>query len=70
MGLLLSWVILPELHLGTAASDLTPPTVLVVDRVTAVSAAAGLAVACLAAGQVAARVGGRFQLVRQLRDLA
>jgi hypothetical protein len=70
MGLLLSWVILPELHLGTAASDLTPPTILVVDRVTAVSAAAGLAVACLVAGQVAARVGGRFQLVRQLRDLA
>jgi hypothetical protein len=70
MGLLLSWVILPELHLGTAASDLTPPTILVVDRVTAVSAAVGLAVACLVAGQVAARVGGRFQLVRQLRDLA
>jgi|GEM_PF-5512863 len=69
MGLLLSWVILPELHLGTAASDLTPPTVLVVDRVTAVSAAVALAVACLLAGQVAARVGGRFQLVRQLRDL-
>jgi ABC-type antimicrobial peptide transport system permease subunit len=70
MGLLLSWVILPELHLGTAASDLTPPTVLVVDRATAASAAVGLAVACLLAGQVAARVGGRFQLVRQLRDLA
>jgi hypothetical protein len=70
MGLLLSWVILPELHLGTSASDLTPPTVLVVDRVTAVWAAVGLAVACLLAGQVAARVGGRFQLVRQLRDLA
>jgi hypothetical protein len=70
MGLLLSWVILPELHLGSAASDLTPPTVLVVDRVTAVSAAVALALACLVAGQVAARVGGRFQLVRQLRDLA
>jgi hypothetical protein len=70
MGLLLSWVILPELHLGTAASDLTPPTILVVDRVTAISAAAALAIACLLAGQVAARVGGRFQLVRQLRDLA
>jgi hypothetical protein len=70
MGLLLSWVILPELHLGTAASDLTPPTVLVVDRVTAGSAAVALALACLLAGQVAARVGGRFQLVRQLRDLA
>jgi hypothetical protein len=70
MGLLLSWVILPELHLGTAASDLTPPTLLVVDRVTAVSAAVALALACLLAGQMAARVGGRFQLVRQLRDLA
>ncbi len=70
MGLLLSWAILPELHLGAAASDLTPPTILVVDRVTAASAAAGLAIACLLAGQVAARVGGRFQLVRQLRDLA
>jgi hypothetical protein len=70
MGLLLSWVILPELHLGTAASDLTPPTILVVDRATAVSAAVAIAVACLLAGQVAARVGGRFQLVRQLRDLA
>lgn len=70
MGLLLSWVILPELHLGTAASDLTPPTILVVDRVTALSAAVGLAIACLLAGQVAARVGGRFQLVRQLRELA
>jgi hypothetical protein len=44
--------------------------VLVVDRATAASAALGLAVACLLAGQVAARVGGRFQLVRQLRDLA
>jgi hypothetical protein len=70
MGLLLSWVILPELHLGTAASDLTPPTILVVDRATAVSAAAAVAIACLLAGQVAARVGGRFELVRQLRDLA
>ncbi len=70
MGLLLSWVILPELHLGTAASDLTPPTILVVDRVTAVSAAVGLALSCLVAGQLAASVGGRFQLVRQLRELA
>jgi hypothetical protein len=70
MGLLLSWVILPELHLGTAASDLTPPTILVVDRATALSAAIAVAIACLLAGQVAARVGGRFQLVRQLRDLA
>jgi hypothetical protein len=70
MGLLLSWVILPELHLGTAAGDLTPPTILVIDRVTAVYTAGGLALACVLAGQLAARLGGRFQLVRQLRDLA
>src|SRR5713226_10677882 len=69
MGLLLSWAILPELHLGAAASDLTPPTILVVDRVTAVSAAVALAVLCLVAGQLAASVGGRVQLVRQLREL-
>ena len=70
MGLLLAWVILPELHLGTATSDLTPPTVLGVDRVTAAYAAAGLALGCVLVGQLAARLGGRFQLVRQLRDLA
>jgi hypothetical protein len=70
MGLLLSWVILPELHLGTTAGDLTPPTILVIDRVTAVYTAGGLALACVLAGQLAARLGGRFQLVRQLRDLA
>jgi hypothetical protein len=70
MGLLLSWLILPELHLGTAAGDLTPPTILVVDRVTALYAAAGVALACVLAGQLAARLGGRFQLVGQLRDLA
>jgi hypothetical protein len=70
MGLLLSWVILPELHLGTAASDLTPPTSVVIDRVTALYAAAGVALGCAVAGQLAARLGGRFQLVRQLRDLA
>ena len=70
MGLLLSWVIVPELHLGTTAGDLTPPTILVIDRVTAVYTAGGLALACVLAGQLAARVGGRFQLVRQLRDLA
>jgi ABC-type antimicrobial peptide transport system permease subunit len=70
MGLLLSWLILPELHLGTAAGDLTPPTILVVDRVTALYAATGVALACLLAGQLAARLGGRFQLVGQLRDLA
>ncbi|HET6312046.1 MAG TPA: FtsX-like permease family protein [Candidatus Nitrosotalea sp.] len=70
MGLLLSWVILPQLHLGTSASDLTPPTVLVVDRMTAGFAMAVLALGCVTAGQLAVRLGGRFQLVRQLRELA
>lgn len=70
MGLLLSWVVLPQLHLGTAASDLTPPTVLVVDRMTAGYAMAALVLGCVVAGQLAARLGGRFQLVRQLRELA
>jgi hypothetical protein len=70
MGLLLSWVVLPQLHLGTAASDLTPPTVFVVDRVTAGYAVAAVVLGCLVAGQLATRLGGRFQLVRQLRELA
>jgi hypothetical protein len=70
MGLLLSWVILPQLHLGTTASDLTPPTVLAIDRMTAGYAMAALALGCVVAGQLAARLGGRFQLVRQLRELA
>ena len=70
MGLLLSWVILPELHLANAPSDLTPPTTLVVDRLTAGFAAAGLGLACIVVGRLAARLGGRFQLVRELRSLA
>jgi hypothetical protein len=70
MGLLLSWVILPELHLTTAPSDLIPPTVLVVDRLTSAVAVVGLGLACVIVGQLAARLGGRFQLVRELRSLA
>ena len=69
LGLLVTWIVLPVLHLDTDLQSTVPPTVVTVDwRLTlaALLAAGGLA---LAAGVVAAALGRRLQLMDELRAL-
>jgi hypothetical protein len=70
LGLVLAWAILPSLELGTSLSETVPPTVFTVDPLLSLAAALGVVVGSALGGRLATSLGGRFQLIEQLRGLA
>lgn len=70
LGGLLAVVVLPSLELAVDLRETVPPTVLVVDPLTAIGGPAGVVLACLLAGRAAAWLGRRVDLLTELRLLA
>jgi ABC-type antimicrobial peptide transport system permease subunit len=69
IGLLLAWVLLPAIQVGTDLSQLVPPTVVTVDPAVAGGAVLIVAAAALVGGAVGSRLAGRFRLMDELRLL-
>ena len=70
LGLLVSWAVLPAIHLGGSREETVPPTLVSVSGpLTGASLAAVLGLAMLA-GLWATRLARRFELPQQLRMLS
>jgi hypothetical protein len=70
LGALLAWVMLPTLQVGTSAQQVTPGTLVTVDPATALTATLLVTVAAGLGGLLIGRLGGRVQLMHELRSLA
>jgi hypothetical protein len=69
IGLVLAWVLLPSIQLGTDITQLVPPTLVSVDPVVTGGAIAVVVLAALAGGAAGTRLAGRFHLMDELRLL-
>jgi hypothetical protein len=69
IGLVLAWVLLPSIQLGTDLSQLVPPTLVTVDPLVTGGAIAVVVAAALLGGAAGTRLAGRFHLMDELRLL-
>jgi len=69
IGLVLAWVLLPSIQLGTDLAQVVPPTLVTVDPVVTGGAIAVVVSAALVGGAAGARLAGRFHLMDELRLL-
>ena len=69
LALLMAWTILPSVQVSPDLTDLIPPTVVSFDPLAAGLVLALVLVVAFAAGQLASRLGGRFSLLDELRQL-
>ena len=69
IGLLLAWVLLPSIQVGTDIAQVVPPTLVTVDPVLTGGAIAVVVAAALLGGAAGTRLAGRFHLMDELRLL-
>ena len=69
IGLVLAWVLLPSIQLGTDLTQVVPPTLVTIDPLITVGAIAVVVAAALAGGAAGTRLAGRFHLMDELRLL-
>ena len=69
IGLLLAWVLLPSIQVGTDIAQVVPPTLVTVDPVLTGGAIAVVVAAAILGGAAGTRLAGRFHLMDELRLL-
>ena len=69
LGLVLAFVLLPELQLGIELFDIVPATVVTIDARLVLAVLGSVALAALLFSRLGTRVGGHYRLMDELRSL-